>query len=157
MSQSQRSLTRRYDQDDFALDHPFTAWMESFFNTDRGCSVANRLSGWTGDIRVDSKENRDSFNISADIPGVQKEDIKVSLNRDRMLTIEAERKSETDQSDDGSKTHFHERVFGKISRSFRLPKSANPEDCHCKYDNGVLNIKIGKREPANETNYLTVE
>jgi len=155
MSLSQRR-NRQHEYDAFGTD-PLTTFIDSIFSGDRGTHVANRLSGWAGDIKVDVNETRDAFLISADLPGLRKEDIKVSMNRDRILTIEAERKEESSGEDSDKNMHWKERTFGHMHRSFRLSRSANPDDCQCKYDNGVLNVRIGKREPHSDTNYLTIE
>lgn len=148
------NINRQHELELFATD-PLSALVDTFFSGDRGTHMANRLSGWIGDIHVDSTETKDAFLISADLPGIKKEDIKVSLSKDRILTIEGERKNVSEVED--SKIHWRERVYGKIHRSFRLPRLANTEDYKCKFDNGVLDIRIGKREPQSETNYLNIE
>lgn len=154
MSQSQRWLSRRSDGDDFVAD-PFTSLLDTFFPS--GSSLVPKLSTLTGDIKIDFKETPEAFFVSADIPGVSKEDIKVSLNRDRMLSIQAERKEEHEAGDENSQMRYRERTFGQVHRSFKLPRTANPSDCSCKYENGVLRMRIGKTQPSDETNYLTVE
>jgi HSP20 family protein len=147
---------RHHEYDAFATD-PLLALVDTFFSGDRGTHMANRLSGWAGDIKVDATETKDAFLISADLPGIRKEDMKVSLSRDRILTIEAERKEESSGEDSERSIHWKERTFGKMHRSFRLNRSANPEDYGCKFDNGVLTIRIGKREPRSDVSYLTIE
>lgn len=156
MSVTQRK--QRRELDNFEVD-PLTALVDTFFSSDRGMQMANRLSGWTGDIKVDSTETKDAFLISADLPGVQKEDIKVSFDN-HILCIKAERreeKNEKNETDEERKFHFKERFLGSVTRSFRLPKTANENDTKCSFDNGVLNIRIGKKEPQSASRYLTVE
>jgi len=153
-NQNGNMMNRRSEFDTFATD-PLWSLVDTFFSGDRGTHMANRMSGWTGDIRVDSTETKDAFLISADLPGVRKEDIKVSLNRDRVLSIEAERKDTSEGSD--SNVHWKERTFGRIHRSFKLPRVANMDDYNCKFDNGVLDIRVGKREPTSEMTYLNIE
>jgi len=156
MSTPQRSL-RRYGDDH--VSDPWMTLMDAFFSNDRVNDVAQKVGGWSGDMKVDSRENDEAFLISADLPGVDKNDIKVSVTRDRVLCIEAERRHEDkgEEQKDGNHTHWLERSFGKISRSLRLPKNANPEDYRCKFDNGVLDIRIGKKDPESETNVLSIE
>jgi HSP20 family protein len=153
MSVAQRKQRREHDH--FEVD-PLTALVDTFFSSDRGLQMANRLSGWTGDIKVDSTETKDAFLIFADLPGVRKEDIKVSFDN-HVLTIKAERRDENAGHDDDRKVHWKERSFGGVSRSFRLPKIANEKDAKCSFDNGVLSIRIGKKEIQSESHYLTVE
>lgn len=170
MSLSQRCTNNnhRFESDTFAdpfstlvdraltrLDSNLDLLHHAFSGSDRPSRMSNRLSSWTGDIRIDSSETKDAFLISADLPGVKKEDIKVSLN-DRVLSIEAERKEDASGEDPEKNTYWKERTFGRVHRSFRLPRVANAEDYQCKFDNGVLDIRIGKKEPKSNVNYLSI-
>lgn len=156
MSNSQQqslSTYRTRDHDDF-----IGSIFDSFLGVtgERGSTVANKLSGWSGDIKVDSSETDSEFLISADLPGVSKEDIKVSLSADRMLSIEAERKHERSGGEEG-RNHWQERTFGRIHRSFRLPRNVDPDNCACQFENGVLNVRVGKRDPTSDTRLLQID
>ena len=70
--------------------------------------------------RVDVKETKDAFELLADLPGLDKKDINISLHDD-VLTVKGERKSETKSEDENS--YYAERTFGSFARSFRLPRS----------------------------------
>lgn len=90
---------------------------------------------------VNTRESENGYHVDVDLPGVKKEDIKVDLNKG-ILTISGERKTkeEINQED----YYKIETYFGKFSRSFTLPDSADIENIEAKSDNGVLEIFIPK-------------
>ncbi len=89
---------------------------------------------------IDIEEKDGVYHITADIPGMKKEDIKVDLS-ENVLTICGERVRE--EKGDGK---YFERSYGKFSRSFSLPKTVNHESVNAKYDNGVLHIDVPQQE-----------
>ena len=94
---------------------------------------------------VDIKESDEAFTLLADIPGVQPDDIEVSMDKG-VLTIKGERKSEkTDDKDDYKRV---ERQYGLFYRRFTLPDTANAEAIQAHSEHGVLNITIPKQEVA---------
>ena len=99
----------------------------------------------TPTFKVDISEDDNNIFIEADMPGVKKEDIKVSMDND-LLSITTERT----QSEEEKKKGFHrvERSWGCLSRSFTLGENVNTEKIEAKYDNGVLKIVIPKVEPT---------
>ena len=92
--------------------------------------------------RVDICESDGTYLFKADIPGLAKEDVAVSLSGD-MLTIQGERKREQEER----KPHFHrvERSYGSFSRSFSLPVDADLRSVHAHCENGELTISIAKK------------
>lgn len=94
---------------------------------------------------VDILETEDGYELKAEVPGLKKEDIQVSLE-DGLLTIRGEKKQESETRK--RNYHFVERVFGKFERSFRLPENVKGDAIQAKYDSGVLSIVIPKSEAA---------
>lgn len=92
---------------------------------------------------VDIAENDEHFLIEADVPGVDPKDIEVSMDNG-VLSIKGERKSEVKEEEEGY-TRV-ERLHGSFYRRFSLPESADPENISAKSNNGVLQIKVGKKE-----------
>lgn len=92
--------------------------------------------------RVDICESDGTYLFKADIPGLARQDVAVSLAGD-MLTIQGERKRESEEK----KPHFHrvERSYGSFSRSFSLPDDADPATIHAHCENGELTISIAKK------------
>jgi HSP20 family protein len=95
--------------------------------------------------RVDISEDEKNIFINAEIPGVKKEEIKISL-QDNILTISGEKKSSTEEKKD--KNYYRsERVFGLFTRSFTLPEEINPDKVEAKFEEGILKITIEKASP----------
>lgn len=92
--------------------------------------------------RVDVKEEKDRFVLYADLPGIDPDDIEVSMDKG-ILTIKGERGSESTQETD--RFSRIERSYGSFHRRFALPDSADPEGIQARGRNGVLEIVIPKR------------
>lgn len=83
--------------------------------------------------------------VKAEIPGVNKEDVNVTL-QDGMLTIQGERKQEKEEK--GKKFHRIERCYGSFMRSFRMPDDADEKSVKAEFKEGVLNVTLSKSEKA---------
>jgi len=101
--------------------------------------------------RVDITEDDKYIYIIAETPGMKKEDIKISINEERILTIRGE-KIGPERSDSDCCIR-KERIFGTFDRSFILPETTDVEKIDAKYENGVLTLTIGKKEPAKPKEY----
>ena len=97
--------------------------------------------------RIDVSETEDSFEISAELPGVKKEDIHVTLEQG-MLSVEAEVKQENQEEKQG-KMIRQERRYGKIIRSFYLGENVQQSDVIAAYDDGVLKLSAPKKTPSS--------
>lgn len=95
--------------------------------------------------RVDVTEDKNNLYVHAEIPGVDKKDIKINVVGDE-LTISGEKKSE---EKDENKNYFRiERSGGSFSRSFTLPAEVVIDKIEAEYKDGVLNITLPKTEEA---------
>lgn len=111
-------------------------------------SLAESYEGLNGALALDVDEAETGYTVTTSLPGVSAEDIKVSLHDD-LLTIEAEipaKNTEENGGKDGRKVLMQERVWGKFSRSIRLPQAVKPEGVEAAYDNGVLTLTLPKAE-----------
>ena len=95
--------------------------------------------------RVDIRESEKSFQIKAEVPGVRKEDVKVTLENG-ILSISGERKFEKEEK--GKKYHRIEHSYGSFLRSFGLPENADPGHVDAKFSDGVLTVHVAKSEAA---------
>jgi HSP20 family protein len=95
-------------------------------------------------IKVDATEDDKAYRITAEIPGVRKEDIKVSVV-DNEVTISAEVKRHSEQKE-GERLVHSERYYGAVSRSFALPQAVDEQGAQAKCDNGVLTLTLPKRD-----------
>jgi HSP20 family protein len=94
---------------------------------------------------VDVLESKDSYLIRAELPGMNKEDIKVEV-KDGVLTLSGERKAE--QPAEGVEYRHAERVAAKFWRSFSLPETVKLDAIEAAYKDGVLEIRVPKAEEA---------
>lgn len=95
--------------------------------------------------RVDVTEDNDNLYVEADLPGIDKKDVKVSVTGD-VLTISGERKVE--QRDENKNYYRIERSSGSFSRSFTLPAEIDSEKISAEFKDGVLKITMPKTEEA---------
>ncbi len=94
--------------------------------------------------RVDIWEDDINLNFEFELPGVKKEEIKISLNEDGALVVSGEKK--LDPAVDGKVCCRSERAYGKFYRSFMLPEGLNTNKIKASYENGILRISIAKVE-----------
>jgi HSP20 family protein len=98
--------------------------------------------------RVDIAETETSITVHAELPGIDKKDVKITVNNGNILTISGEKKRES-RSENLDKNYMRiERSYGSFARSFTLPDSVAAENINAAFENGVLNITIPKKEPA---------
>lgn len=98
-----------------------------------------------GRMRVDIAETEQAYQVQADLPGVNKDDIKVSIDGNR-VSISAELKDERVSRDGGGKVVRSEREYGQQYRSFVLPHEVDEAGAQARYENGVLLLDLPKKE-----------
>ncbi|WP_371765416.1 Hsp20/alpha crystallin family protein [Massilia sp.] len=96
-------------------------------------------------LRLDVEETDDAYDVSADIPGVGKDDIKVEIDGNR-VTIAAERKQDTEEK--RGNTVRSERHWGRQYRSFTLHTPVDDAKAEARYENGVLKLHLPKKADA---------
>src|SRR3989338_1569860 len=106
------------------------------------------------------EDHADKLLITLDVPGVNKEDIKVTL-KGNLLTVSGERKVQSEERKDekGRKVFSQERFTGSFQRTFRLPAPVKEDTMKAKYENGVLTVEAMKETPtpAAEAKTIPVE
>lgn len=113
------------------------------FFTDMEKGVRFDIGGFNP--RVDIVEDSKNIFVYAEIPGIAKEEIKISINEEHMLSIKGEKKMKEDFKD---KTFLrNERLFSGFDRSFILPDNIDAEKISAKYENGLLILTVPKVEP----------
>jgi HSP20 family protein len=101
---------------------------------------------WTEGVwspSVDVTEDKDSVVVKAEMPGLNKDDIKISV-QDSILTLKGEKKQEKEEKE----TDYHriERSYGSFCRSFQLPTTVRADKIKANYEDGVLSIILPKTE-----------
>jgi HSP20 family protein len=104
-------------------------------------------TGFNWTPTVDIHETPEHFEVTAEIPGVRKEDMKVSLE-EGMLLLSGERQNVNEKRD--ARMHRVERSYGHFERSFSLPESVDPDRIDASYADGVLTLKLAKRPAAKK-------
>jgi HSP20 family protein len=127
-----------------SLQHEVNKLFDDFFTRRESDEPESAGVAWAP--RVDIHEAKDKFVVEAEVPGVKKDDIKLSVHDDR-LSIEGERKYEHEEHEDCD-CHRQERFYGKFHRSFTLPTAVDATKIVAKYNDGVLNIELPKKEAA---------
>jgi HSP20 family protein len=127
---------------------PLFQRMEKIFQ-----DLTNEVVGQTGLSKMmesfrpacDVHESDKEYDIAFDAPGIKKEDLHIDLSSG-ILRISGERKYDV-RHENGSR-HRVERGHGSFERSFTLPEGVDSEKIHARYDNGVLHIRVPKKETA---------
>jgi HSP20 family protein len=101
------------------------------------------LTAWAP--AVDIYETENELVLKADLPDINEKDLDIRLENNT-LTIQGERKFEKQVSEDNYLRV--ERAYGSFTRSFALPSSVNPDQIHAEYQNGVLTVRMPKREES---------
>lgn len=96
-------------------------------------------------VAIDVVEEKEQYVLKADLPGINKEDIKVSVENG-VLTIEGERKSETEQKD--KQVHRVERSYGRFIRTLNVGTNVDTSKIQASYKDGVLQLTVPKSEAA---------
>lgn len=97
-------------------------------------------------LKIDVTEQNGAFKVLAEIPGVKKEDIQVNIDGDQ-VSISAEVKQEKDVKE-GERLVHSERYYGKASRAFRLGYEIDEAKVQAKYNDGVLELVLPKKQTA---------
>ncbi len=119
------------------MSKQFSDIMDEFFND----AVNTRRDNFVPSIDVSETENQ--FMITAELPGMSKDDISISLENGR-LSISGERNFSNEEQ--GRTFHRVETQYGSFNRSFQLPDNISEESIKATYENGLLNITIEKSE-----------
>jgi HSP20 family protein len=119
----------------------FNREINHFFNNARTQTAANEERSWAP--AVDIREEDSRYLLIADIPGVKREDVDVTLE-DGVLTVKGKRAAETGETREGF--HRKERTHGAFMRQFTLPDTVNTNDIRASVNDGVLEIEIPKQD-----------
>ncbi|PYQ58267.1 MAG: molecular chaperone [Acidobacteria bacterium] len=117
-------------RDPFSMLNDFDREVHRLFE---GFGLGATTDTWSPQIEMYQRDNK--LIIRADLPGLNKNDVKVELN-DNILTIEGERKQEKRDERGG----WSERSYGHFLRSIALPEGASGENCNATFKDGVLEI-----------------
>lgn len=130
-----------YEKKDYDLWNSFRDFENNFFGSDMDMKPC----------KTDIREEKDKYILEAEMPGFNKEDIKLDLNGD-YLVLTAEHSDENDEKDKKGNYIRRERSYGSYQRSFNVA-GINTEAIDAEYKNGVLTLNLPKKaetEPASK-------
>jgi len=128
---------QRFDPFNELVDDLFKGFLVRPLSYDgRGESTLPRM-------KVDVAERNGAYTVTAELPGVKKDDIQVTIDG-AQVTLAAEVKREREASQDERVLHT-ERVFGKVSRGFTLPQEVDEAKAEAKFRDGVLELTLPKK------------
>lgn len=108
-------------------------------------------------MRTDIKEKKDSYVVNVDLPGYEKEDIKIEINNG-YLTVTAEKTNSDEEKEEGRYIR-KERYSGQCSRSFYVGDNIKDTDVKASFKNGILTLEFPKEkhEEIEEKKYIPIE
>ena len=110
-------------------------------------------------MKTDIKEKGDKYLLEVDLPGYEKENIKIEID-DGYLTVHASMNKNVDESDKDSKYVHKERYVGECSRSFYVGEDIDQEDIKASFKNGTLKIEVPKKDQKkleDNKKYIDIE
>jgi HSP20 family protein len=115
---------------------------------------ARMLPAIRGEFRVDVKDHDDEVIVAADLPGVEKDDVKIELLDPRTLRIAFSREAEMKEETEGY--YVRERTYGSMDRVVKLPSSVTEEGATASFRNGVLEARL-KKIPIETKKKIPIE
>ena len=135
-------LTRTRNRNLSSLQNEIDRVFDRFFpSRDEGQEASSQQAVWRP--RMDLIETDNDYRLHLDMPGMSKDDIKISY-QDNELVISGERTSE--RAEENEEFVRVERSFGQFRRAFTLPRTVDTENIEAAYDNGVLTVTVPKTE-----------
>ncbi|MGH8751645.1 MAG: Hsp20/alpha crystallin family protein [Burkholderiales bacterium] len=128
----------RYDP----FDDVFGDLLKGFFVRPVSFDAPSQLQ-----LKVDVSEDENAYTVAAELPGVKKDDINVSIDGNQ-VSISAEVKKEHEEKN-GAQVLRSERYYGKFARSFALLQDVDESAAQAKYTDGVLELKLPKKAQAS--------
>jgi HSP20 family protein len=137
---------RWFGMSPFALMREFTDEMDRAFRDVAGMDASAELGAWSP--AVDVRQCNGDLVITAEVPGLKKDEVKVELTDDA-LVIQGERKREHEEDHEGY--HRSERSFGQFYRSITLPEGARTDRAKAELQDGVLRVSVPVQQTGKPT------
>lgn len=141
LSSLQREIDAVFDR--FASFSPFGDW-RSPFGERFAMPEAFTKAGIAA--KSDIAENKKSYDITVELPGVAEKDITVSVDQG-VVSIKGEKRAEEKKEEEGGH-YLQERSYGSFSRSFRIPDDVDPDKISASYKDGVLSVSLPRTKEA---------
>lgn len=132
------------NRDNYSMMDYFNDWNRNFFDDFPAFPDFGSMTT-SASFRTDIKDEGDKYRLEAELPGMNKEDIKLNINGDYM-TISAEHSSESEDKDEKNNYVRRERSYGSYSRSFNV-SGIDTSNINAAYENGILSLELPKKAP----------
>ena len=142
------SSVQRFDPFNELVDDLFKGFLV------RPLSYEGRNNETLPRMKVDVAERNGAYTVTAELPGVKKEDIQVTIDG-AQVTLTAEVKREREAAQDERLLHA-ERIFGKVSRTFTLPQEVDEAKAEAKFRDGVLELALPKKS-ATQRKQISIQ
>lgn len=125
----------------------FSSWFDNFFDNEVGTGFLSNFNTGITLPAVNIKEDAEKFTLEIAVPGMKKSDFNVDVDN-KVLSISTETRTETNEHEE----NYTRREFGYSSfkRTFTLPESVNSDHIKAEYKDGILSVKLPKKEEAKE-------
>jgi HSP20 family protein len=144
-------MFRRLDEDMDRLFHQIWGGGRSLV---RGRGGADAQAMWMP--QVEMREEGGKLHVCADLPGLKKEDVKLSLEGDQLI-MQGERQSSREEGQQGSGYYHSERSYGSFYRSIPLPEGVNPQTAKADFKDGVLDVTFdAPRQPQQQSRKIDI-
>lgn len=137
------ALTRRSPSNAFVSRDPFFRFVDSMLRDGWTGEGAESTGAWTPS--VDVRETEDAYIVTAELPGLNKDDVEVRVE-DNVLSLRGERRFENEENRDSYRRI--ERAYGSFHRSFSLPTHIDSAKVKAGFENGLLTLTVPKAETA---------
>ena len=129
------------------FDEAFDDLLRGFFVRPVGFEGTRNQPAQVAGFRVDVRETENAYTIHAEIPGVKKDEITISIDGDQ-VAISAEVKNEK-EANDGERVLRTERFYGKVHRAFQLGQPVDEDAAAARYADGILELTLPKKAAAS--------
>jgi len=137
----------------FTLMRRLTEDMDRMFSGyERGSGNSSEIGVWAPPVEV--RESSGNLVVSAELPGLNKEDVKVEVTEDAVI-IQGERKRESEEERQG--IHRSERYYGAFYREIPLPQGAKADQAKAQFNNGLLEVTVPIPEAQRRTRQIPIE
>jgi HSP20 family protein len=129
------------------LDDMFPEMVRRFMRPIRASGLGSET---LGEIRVDLNESDKAYEVSAELPGAKKEDIRVTIDGNYVsISAEVKRESEEEKNKKGERSVVKELFYGSASRGFSLPQEVDEKAAVAKFEDGILKLSLPKKQEAS--------
>jgi len=143
---------RRTSSPLFSLQDEVNRLFNDFFSDSQPSTTASKTLAPVMDVQETAKDLR----ITAELPGISEDNVEIAIS-DGYLTIKGDKLEEKAEGEEAGQYYRRERSFGSFHRALALPDAADGEKTEASFKNGVLEIRIPKKEQANKTHKVKIK